>query len=95
MTIRRHAELQFDVHCFYEGEPPEYRIYVDDDLITERTFSWDSESIYIEEHVIIEAPVGQHNFRVENITPERGTITIDNIKLDGLPPAGNTIFEIV
>lgn len=95
MTFRRHGELQFNVHCYYEGKPPSYRIYVDDDLITERTFIWDTNRNYIEEHVIIDAPVGQHVLKVENITPELGTIVVENILLDGLPPAGNTVFEIV
>ena len=67
---------------------------VDQDLITERTFTWRTDQ-YVEETVIIEAPVGTHRLRVENIDPNLGTFTIDNIKLDGVPPAGNTVFEIV
>ena len=96
MTFRRHGELQFDVHCYANGpEAPVYRIYVSDDLITERSFVWNGDTHYIEEHVILHAPIGQHQLRVENVTPELGTITIENILLDGLPPAGNTVFEIV
>jgi hypothetical protein len=68
---------------------------VDNDLITERTFAWRSGEQYIEEHIVIDAPVGQHTLRVENVDPELGTFTIEDIRLDGIPPAGNTVFEIV
>jgi hypothetical protein len=93
--LRRHAELTFQVHCYYSGANPRYRIYVDEDLITERTFVWNSDNQYIEEHVIIDAPIGQHTLRVENVDPSLGTFTVENILLDGIPPAGNTVFEIV
>jgi hypothetical protein len=92
--LLRHAELKFDVHCYYDGYSPRYRVYIDDDLITERTFIWRTDQ-YIEENVVVEAPVGTHRFRVENVDPELGTFTVENIKLDGIPPAGNTVFEIV
>lgn len=90
----RHAELKFNVHCYYSGTNPRYRVYVDTDLITERTFVW-REDQYIEETVIIEAPAGTHRLRVENVDPALGTFTVENIKLDGITPAGNTVFEIV
>lgn len=93
--LRRNAELTFQVHCYYSGNNPRYRIYVDNDLITERTFAWRSGEQYIEEHVIIDAPVGQHSLRVENVDPHLGTFTIENVLLDGIPPAGDTVFEIV
>jgi hypothetical protein len=90
----RHAELKFNVHCYYSGTNPRYRVYVDTDLITERTFVW-REDQYIEETVIIEAPAGTHRLRVENVDPALGTFSVENIKLDGITPAGNTVFEIV
>jgi len=91
----RHAELKFDVHCYYDGINPRYRVYVDDDLITERTFVWDTKQQYVEETVILEAPSGTHRLRVENVDPALGTFAVENIKLDGIAPAGNTVFEIV
>jgi hypothetical protein len=91
----RHAELKFNVHCYYSGANPRYRVYVDNDLITERTFVWSSGEQYIEETVILEAPTGTHQLRVENVDPALGTFTVEHIKLDGITPAGNTVFEIV
>jgi len=93
--IIREAELVFEVHCQYADRQPRYRLYVGNDLITERTFTWPSATQYIEEHLIINAPVGQHQLRLENVDPDYGIFTVKNVKLDGIPTAGNTTFEIV
>lgn len=92
--LLRYAEVKFDIHCYYSKDSPRYRVYIDDDLITERTFIWRQDQ-YIEETVVIEAPVGTHTLRVENVDPDLGTFTIDRIMVDGITPAGNTVFEIV
>ena len=60
--LLRYAELKFDLHCYHENTNPRYRVYVDQDLITERTFTWRTDQ-YVEETVIIEAPVGTHRLR--------------------------------
>ena len=35
-----------------------YRLYVGNDLLTERTFSWDPATTYVEEHIIINGDSG-------------------------------------
>jgi len=93
--LLRYAELVFSVHCFYDQPvPPSYRIYVDDDLITERTFSWNPTTDYIEEHVAVNARPGPHTLRVENITPKLGTFVVENLRVDGLPSDSNSVFNI-
>jgi len=94
MSLIKQAELTFQVHCYYSGVPPRYRVYVDTDLMTERTFTWDTNEQYIEEHVIIDAPIGSHTLRIENVDPELGTFTIENMLVDGIPTNGNTVFNI-
>jgi hypothetical protein len=48
-------------------ESPKYRLYVNDDLITERTWLWDTYT-YIEEKIIVEVPKGiNHTIRVDLI----------------------------
>jgi hypothetical protein len=94
MHLLKHAELTFQIHCYYNELPPRYRVYVDSDLITERTFSWDTREQYVEEHVIINAPVGPHTLRIENVDPELGTFTVENLLVDGIPTDGNTVFNI-
>ena len=91
----RYAELVFRIHCFYDqAVPPSYRIYVDDDLITERTFTWNPTTDYVEEHVAVEARLGSHTLRVENITPKLGTFVVENLQVDGLPSDSVSVFNI-
>lgn len=94
MSLIKEAELVFQIHCYYAGKPPRYRIYVDSDLMTERTFVWDTNEQYIEERVIVAAPIGQHTLRVENVDPELGTFTIEHLRVDGIPTDGNSVFTI-
>lgn len=61
-----HRQLRFDVHCHWSGEPPVYRIYVDDDLITERTFGYAGYDYYIQENVVCDLTPGVHCVRLEN-----------------------------
>ena len=93
--IVRQAELVIDVHCQYGGQSPRYRIYVDNDLITERSFIWSSVKQYIEEHIIVNVQPGQHSIRIENVDPDLGIITAKNLRLDGIPTASENVFEIV
>jgi hypothetical protein len=90
----RHAEITFDVHCYYKDQiGPRYRVYVDNDLITERTFDYGT-NFHVEETVIIEAFAGRHHFRVENVDPTLGTFVVENLKVDGIDPGSNASFEI-
>jgi hypothetical protein len=94
MSLLKHAELTFQIHCYYDGAAPRYRVYVDSDLITERTFVWDTRDQFIEEHVVIEAPVGPHTLRIENVDPALGTFTVEHLLVDGIPTDGNSVFNI-
>jgi hypothetical protein len=93
--IVRQAELSIDVHCLYAGQGPRYRVYVDQDLLTERTFIWPSGKQYIQEHLVVHLQPGQHTVRIENVDPDLGIITTKNLTLDGVPTAGENVFEII
>lgn len=63
--------ITVEVHAlqprWIEHERPKYRIYIDDDLITERTWIWDQET-YIEENLRVEVSKGvNHTIRLELI----------------------------
>ena len=91
----RQAELSIEVHCLYADQGPRYRVYVDQDLLTERTFIWVSGKQYIEEHLVVNLQPGQHRIRIENVDPDRGIITTKKLTLDGIPTAGENVFEII
>lgn len=93
--IIRQAELSIEVHCLYANKGPRYRVYVDQDLLTERTFTWPSGKQYVEEHLVVHLQPGQHKIRIENVDPDLGIITTKNLKLDGIPTSGENVFEII
>ena len=37
---RHFIRVLCDVHCEWEGQAPDYRVFVDDELFTERTFNF-------------------------------------------------------
>jgi hypothetical protein len=51
---------------FHKADQAVYRIYVDNDLITERTFAWPSYKTFIRENLICVLEPGNHTLKVEN-----------------------------
>ena len=64
--FQRH--IKFDVHCHWSETPPVYRVYVDNDMITERTFGWTGYDHYIQENLVCDLAPGVHCIRIENCT---------------------------
>ena len=95
MSIVKDVNLTFEVHCQYAHKHPRYRIYVDDDLITERTFIWGSKTHFIEENLVVRALQGEYSFKLENVDPDDGFFTIKNIRVDGVPTPRGQTFDIV
>jgi hypothetical protein len=69
-----------DVYCDWEGLPPDYRVYVNDELFTERTFIWTN--CYLEEMLQIQAPPGEYTIRYELVQPCLAQLTIKNQRVD-------------
>ena len=63
----RSVQVLCDVHCSWDQEQPRYRVYVNDELFTERTWIW--REAYLEEALTIEAAPGQYQIRVDLIDP--------------------------
>jgi hypothetical protein len=61
-------QVSVDVYCetAYEHEPA-YRVYIDKDLLTERTWSWPRHEIYIKERIVVDIDSGTHQVRIEPI----------------------------
>lgn len=47
------TEITVDVYGTRQGGI--YRLYINDELLTERTFIWNPDEYYIEEHIIIQS----------------------------------------
>ena len=71
------VQFEYEVHCDWAGTPPVYRLYVNDELFTERTYIWINK--YLKESVSIEVPPGDYVVRYE--LHGNGTLTAKNPKV--------------
>jgi hypothetical protein len=68
-------------------EKPRYRLYVNDDLITERTWVWDIQT-YIEENIWVEIPQGINYIRLDLVKLKPMDLSqfgLQNLRIDGWP----------
>jgi len=100
------VKLTFNVHC---QRPPwginnpvskftdsRYRVYIDHDLITERTWVWDN-CILLKENVWINAIEGSdHTLKIEPVVcmPEQAVFTVDNFAIVDLPATSTKVNDL-
>ena len=65
---REYVRVVCNIWCKWEGLPPIYRVYVNDELFSERTWIW-PEDIFLHENLQIEAAPGEYDIRYELVTP--------------------------
>ncbi len=82
-----HTYINVDVWCRYNGEAPIYRVYVDDQLLTERDFIWESSRHYISEHIEVLLDPGWHTITIENCSGPAVEFFTRNIVVN-VKPAG-------
>ena len=57
----------FDLHCEWKNTPPAYRIYLNNELFTERTWEW--RDAYLKNTLQIQGPSGEYKVRIEPVQP--------------------------
>ena len=82
-------KLTVNVHCADSALTPIYRLYVNSDLIAERTFIWDHTKTYITENLLLNLPAGKHKvwisadrqelFQLRDATLNQIPIALDSI----------------
>lgn len=72
---KQYVRVVCNVYCRYEGLPPIYRVYVDDELFTERTWVWD-EDFYLREEIQIQAEPGDYSIRYELVPPNLAELLV-------------------
>ena len=80
---KQFVRLLCDVHCDWEGLPPIYRVYVNDELFSERTWQWTD--YYLEELLQIQAVPGSYKVRYELVPPHLAQITVKNMRVEHGP----------
>lgn len=70
----------FDLDCEWEGLPPIYRIYVNDELFAERT--WNYTDHYLSEMLQIQAAPGRYEVSVRSVGPNLAEFTVTNQRVE-------------
>ena len=78
--MKQFVRVLCDVDCTWAGEPPVYRVYVDDELFAERTWKWTDQ--YLEEMLQIEAEPGEYTITYELVNAAAATLHINNMRVD-------------
>jgi len=60
------VKLNLDLHCDWKRVPPTYRLYVNHEMFTERTYIW-SDTQYLQEIIQLLAPPGRYTIRIDNL----------------------------
>lgn len=77
---KKFVRVLADVDCTWEGLDPIYRLYVNDELFAERTWTWSN--AYLEENLQIDAEPGEYAIRFELVPPHLAQLTVSNIRVD-------------
>ena len=78
-----HVCIDIDVWCNWDNNPPVYRVYVDQEMLAERTFTLEPVRHYIQEHIEVFLDSGWHDVRVENCTGPTVKFVTNNVKVNG------------
>ena len=77
---REFVKILADVHCdCAPDQRPIYRLYVNDELFTERTWIW--ENVYLEEVIPILAEPGDYVIRYELVPGTTAGLNIQNLRI--------------
>jgi hypothetical protein len=77
------VKVIFDIYCDWEGTPPIYRVFVNDELFTERTYIW--HDVYLAEMLQIQAPPGQYKIHVKSAGPVKTKFKVRNRRIETGP----------
>ena len=76
-------KIEVDILCEWQTEPQAYRLYINDDLYTERTYVWRNPNQWVREMLVLPVNGKFHGFKLANFAIndklqdlENGTFTV-------------------
>ena len=75
------VQVHCDVYCKWDGSDTRYRLYINDELFTERSWIWNGKEYYLEEVITIEAPPGPYKIKYELLQPTGSKLKIRNMRV--------------
>lgn len=73
--------VSFDLFCQWSERAPTYRIYVDNELQTEREYKFNNKEVYLNERIPLYLEPGEHKIVVENLS-HSAIFTTRNLHVD-------------
>lgn len=71
--------IEFYLYCDWKDLPPTYRIYCDDQLMTERTYIWHNDTHVLQERLPIITAAKEANIVIEQIGQQSGEFSVKRI----------------
>ena len=62
--------IEVDILCEWQTEPQAYRLYINDDLYTERTYIWHNPNEWVREMLVAELTAGEHSIKILPVNNE-------------------------
>jgi hypothetical protein len=92
---KKFVRILCKLDCEWEGLPPVYRLYVNGELFSERTWTW--RDSHLQEALQIEAIPGDYAIRHELVAPHLAFMHIKDLAVDVGPAQvlDHTQFRIV
>ena len=83
----KEVSISFNLYCKWDIIPPVYRIYVDGDLLTERTYIWKNTEQYVKENILVSLEPGIHSLDVIHLNSGFNKFKFYNLKINDAPVA--------
>jgi len=83
--------LTVDVYCTRSDGSHAYRVSVDGDLLTERTWSWPAYEVFVRENIEVDVEPGAHILEIRECSAE-SVFYIKDVTVNGAPNRGTTFF---
>ena len=77
---KQFVRILSNIDCEWEGMSPIYRLYVNDELFTERTWVWTD--CALEENLQVEAEPGVYEVRYELLSPNLAQLKVGSLSVD-------------
>ena len=77
----KYVRVLCDVYCKWVENPPRYRVFVNNELFTERTWIWNND-YYLEEALQIEATPGEYQLMFQLIDDSGAELKVKNPRID-------------
>jgi hypothetical protein len=77
---KHYVRVECDVYMTWCGDiPPIYRAYIEDELLTERTFIW--QNACVEERLQLQVDPGRYEIRFELLDENGAELKVENVRV--------------